>query len=172
MIKKIVDVKNPILRKKAKRVKTIDKKIKKIISDMKDTLYSHKDPEGVGLAAPQIGKSLQIFITDFEGNRLTIINPRVKKVGHAKKTKNPTKQLAGCLSLPHYDGPLARAKRITINYQNEKGKKQSHEFRGFMAQIMQHEIDHLNGVLFIDKLIEKKRPLYKLDGDEWKEVEL
>ncbi|KKQ95480.1 MAG: Peptide deformylase [Candidatus Woesebacteria bacterium GW2011_GWB1_43_14] len=172
MIKKIVDVKDPILRAKAKPVAKIDAKIKKLIQDMKDTLYSQDDPEGVGLAAPQVGKSLQIFITNYEGKKITVINPKVLNTGKSEKIKLSEKVLEGCLSLPHYYGPLSRARTIKIKYLDENRNTQVKEFRDFMAQIIQHEIDHLKGVLFIDKLIAEKEPLYKFDGEDWEEVEL
>ncbi len=80
--------------------------------------------------------------------------------------------LEGCLSLPYYYGPLVRSPKITVRYLNEKGEKTTETFDGFNAQIILHEIDHLNGILFIDRLLEEKKPLYKVDGDEWEEVEL
>ena len=80
--------------------------------------------------------------------------------------------MEGCLSLPHYYGPLKRPKKITIKYLNSEANEVIEDFVGFTAQIVQHEIDHLNGILFIDRLLTDKKPLYKLAGDEWEEVEL
>jgi len=80
--------------------------------------------------------------------------------------------LEGCLSLPHYYGPLKRADSVTVKYLNEKGEEITEDLEGFDAQIILHEIDHLEGKLFIDRLFEEKKPLYKVDGDEWEEVEL
>ena len=117
---------------------------------MRDTLYAQKNPEGIGLAAPQIGKSLQIFITNYEDNKLTVINPKIIKISKTKN-KSKGKPLEGCLSLPHYYGPLSRANKITIKYSDEKSNKITKEFTGFMAQIIQHEIDHLDGILITDK---------------------
>jgi len=81
MILKLVDIKNPILRQKAKKVEIVDKKILKIIEDMKDTLLASKEPERIGLAAPQVGKSLQIFLINFEGLKRVVINPKVISIG-------------------------------------------------------------------------------------------
>ena len=175
MVQKIVDVKSSVLRGKAKEVLKIDKKILSLIKDMKDTLKIQKDPEGVGLAAPQIGKSYQIFVIDYKKFKRVIINPKVIKVSKVKKLNTETKKndiLEGCLSLPHYYGPIKRASKIEIEYMDMDGKKQTEEFEGFNAQIIQHEMDHLNGILFIDKILEQKAPLYKFHGDEWEEVDI
>lgn len=175
MIQKIVDVKSAVLRKKAKEVTVIDKKILTLIKDMRDTLKVQKDPEGVGLAAPQIGKSYQIFVIDYKKFKRVVINPRIIKLSKVKKLNSETKKkdiLEGCLSLPHYYGPIKRASKIEIEYMNELGAKKTEKFEGFEAQIIQHEMDHLNGILFIDKILEQKAPLYKFHGDEWEEVDI
>lgn len=183
MILKIVNVKNPILRSKAKAVDTKilnsnDKKIVGLIADMKATLQAQKDPEGVGLAAPQVGKSLQLFIVNYKNLQRVIINPVVLEIAKTKitnkkgKRKVSRKILEGCLSLPHYYGPIKRAGMIKIKYLNEEGKEMIEQFKGFEAQIIQHEIDHLNGILFIDHILEQKSPLYQFKGADWEEVEL
>jgi peptide deformylase len=173
MIRKIVRADNPILRRKSKPVKKIDKKILEIISDLKDTLLSQKDPEGVGLAAPQIGKNLKIFAMR-DGKKIrTIINPRVIKKYKIQKTKDEKQDIMeGCLSIPHYYGPLKRAQKIKIEYLDENGKKAVKTFENLLARIVQHEIDHLNGILFTDKLLEQKKPLYELKEDKWEEINL
>jgi peptide deformylase len=175
MNRKIIDVKNPLLRRKSKEVKTIDKKILGLIADMRETLKAQKDPEGVGLAAPQIGKNLRIFLIYYNGIEHVIINPRiVSKPNTDIKTpyEGKNKVLEGCLSLPHYYGPIKRAKKITLTYMDENGKTTTRDFKGFLAHIIQHEIDHLEGVLFIDRILEQKGPLYRFKGDDWEEVEL
>jgi peptide deformylase len=174
MVQKVVDVKDPVLRQEAKAVHTIDKKIQAVIQDLRDTLVKQKDPEGVGLAAPQIGKSLQIFLMSYEGIERIVINPQVVKMSKIKplvKVKQG-EPLEGCLSLPHYYGPVARATHITIKYMNESGEHVTEAFKGFLAHIVQHELDHLNGILFVDHILEHDSPLYHMHGDEWEEVEL
>ena len=176
MIRKILSSKNPILRLKSKPVAALDKKVKQIITDLKDTLSIQKDPEGVGLAAPQIGKNMQIFVCNYKTFNRVVINPKIlsitqmSKAEKEKKVKNEI--LEGCLSLPYYYGPLKRAKKVEVEYLNENGEKVIETFENFDAQIILHEIDHLNGVLFIDHLLKEKKPLYKVDGDDWEEVEL
>lgn len=174
MIRKVVTADNPTLRKKSKAVKKVDKKILQLVKDLKDTILAQKDPEGVGLAAPQIGKNLRVFAMR-EGKKIKIvINPKIVKMSKEKKLNEKDKGdiLEGCLSIPHYYGPLSRSQRVTLEYTTEKGKKATEEFKGFPAQVVQHEVDHLNGILFTDKLLTQKKPLYKyVGGDEWEEVD-
>ena len=187
MIRKILLSNNPILRRKSKPVTKIDKKVKDLIKDLKDTLGVQKEPEGVGLAAPQIGKNLRIFAANYKpslasqgpgkGFERIVINPEIISVSDGKwKMENGKSKdheiLEGCLSLPYYYGPLKRAPKITIKYMDEKGKEITETFEGFNAQIVMHEIDHLEGILFVDHIINEKKPLYKVEGDEWEEVEL
>ena len=114
-----------------------------------------------------------------KGKGRVFINPKIvfssdkstKKVNQTN-TLSPKKIMEGCLSLPHFYGPLSRPKKVRLEFTNELGKKRVDTFEGFEAQIIQHEIDHLNGVLFIDRLLEQKKPLYELVNGEWEEVEL
>ncbi len=175
MIQKILKSTDPKLRLKSKKVGKIDKKVLSLISDLKDTLKIQKDPEGVGLAAPQIGRNLQIFLASYKNFERVVINPEIididKKFSDKKVVKNEI--LEGCLSLPNYYGPLRRARSVTVKYMNEKGEEKTETFTNFNSQIILHEIDHLNGKLFVDHLLKEKKPLYKLNKkDEWEEVEL
>ena len=182
MIQKILLSSDPVLRQKSKPVLKVDKKILKLIQDLKDTLSVQKEPEGIGLAAPQIGKNLRIFVANYKGFDRVVINPEILSVEKPKLHPAPSTSLKasrdkkeileGCLSLPYYYGPLKRAPKITIKYLDEKGKEVTETFEGFNAQIIMHEIDHLEGILFVDHLLKEKKPLYKVDGDEWEEIEL
>ncbi len=178
MIRKILSVKEKSLRERSREVTKIDKKILELIEDMQDTLAAQQDPEGVGLAAPQIGKNLRIFLMKYDGKEKIVINPKIsdmdetKEVAKKGKGKKREKLLEGCLSLPHYYGPLKRSRKLTLTYQDETGKKVTESFTGFLAQIVQHEVDHLDGILFIDRILEQSAPLYHFHGDEWEEVEL
>lgn len=173
MVRKILSAKEPSLRIPSKEVGRIDKKVIQIVGDLKETLATQKDPEGVGLAAPQIGKNLKIFVVSFDNTKLTVINPTVESVSSQLTDDSGKKDqiMEGCLSLPHFYGPLKRAKTVTIKYLTQEGEKKTQKFEGFLAQIIQHEMDHLNGVLFVDRLIEQKRSLFKLVDEEWEEVE-
>lgn len=179
MLRKIVDVKTASLRQKSKKVKAIDKKLLDLVKDMQETLNAQQDPEGVGLAAPQIGKNIRLFIINFGRDNKVIINPEIMSIDeHRSKFKSKSDKtkkddvLEGCLSLPHYYGPIKRAKRLTLKYMDISGNTKIEEFTGFLAHIVQHEVDHLNGILFIDRILEQKVPVYKFTGDNWEEVDL
>jgi len=179
MIRKILPSSDPILRQKSKPISRVDKKVKALIQDLKDTLSVQKEPEGVGLAAPQIGKNIRVFVAKYKNFDKVVINPEIIKIENQKDNATSTKKgrgekeiLEGCLSLPYYYGPLKRTPKVTIKYLDEKGVSQTETFEGFHAQIIMHEIDHLEGILFVDHLISEGKPLYKVQGDEWEEVEL
>lgn len=176
MVRKIVKSKNPSLRTVSKPVKKIDKKVLSLVKDLTDTLAVQKDPEGVGLSACQIGVNLRVFVMLNKDKKIIpVINPEIVEVSKAKtapETKKGDSILEGCLSLPNYYTPLKRARAITLKYLTPEGKEKTEEFTGFPAQIVQHELDHLNGVLFVDRLLQQKKPLYQLQGGEWVEVEL
>ncbi len=152
----IVQKDNPVLRAIAKAVpvhEIQDKKFKDIISRMKKALASQAD--GVGLAAPQIGESWRIFIVSkkiFEGKPdapkqdLVFINPVIKKISRDRKMMEE-----GCLSVRPLYGKVRRATRATVVAHDEKGESVSMGASGLLAQIFQHEVDHLEGGLFIDK---------------------
>ncbi|HLE48462.1 MAG TPA: peptide deformylase [Patescibacteria group bacterium] len=174
MIQKIISVKDPSLRIESKPVQQLDKKIIKLMNDLRETLSIQKDPIGVGLAAPQIGKNVRIFAAKPKDEISIFINPEIISISKTPKILHDekTKLMEGCLSLPNLYGPLKRPDSIKINYMDEKGDKITKLFEGFEAQIIQHEIDHLEGILFIDRLLEQKAPLYELKNGEWEEVEL
>lgn len=174
MILDLVGAKDITLRQKSKTVLKIDKKVKKLIEDMRETLLAQNDPEGVGLAAPQIGKNLKIFLMKPDEDITVVINPKIISVKKLtkKQMKQKTKILEGCLSLPHFYGPLQRSREVTIEYLDENGIEITKTFSDFSAQVVLHEIDHLEGVLFVDRLLEQKQPLYEYNNDNWTQVEL
>lgn len=176
MIKKILEAKNPILRATSVPIGKIDKKVTALVTDLIDTLSVQKEPEGVGLAAPQIGKNLRIFAMVLGKGIEVVINPKVLGVTKKKKTHKAKRGgksvLEGCLSIPQYYGPLVRNPEIKIEYMKPTGELITRSFKGFDAQVVQHEIDHLDGILFIDRLLEEKMPLFKYENKEWEEIEL
>jgi len=162
MVTKIVQKENPVLREIAKEVpvSTITSaKIQKIITQMKKALASQDD--GVAIAAPQIAVSLRIFIISGKANDIVkgtegsldevYINPVFTKISKDKKLVDE-----GCLSVRYLYGKTKRSTRATIEAYDEKGKKFSRGASGLIAQIFQHETDHLNGILFIDNAKEIK----------------
>lgn len=142
----IVKVGAPILREKAAPVKRFDKKLGKLLKDMAETMYV---ANGCGLAAPQIGLSQRIVVID-AGDGAGIrefVNPVLTDpVGEAVDTE-------GCLSVPDYEGEVKRAAQITVHFQDRKGDHYRLTADGLLARALQHECDHLEGVLFIDKAI-------------------
>ena len=133
---------NPVLRQVAVRVTKIDKKSKLLLRDMADTMYA---AEGVGLAAPQIGVSSCVVVIDVGNGILEMINPEI--VSREGSCIN----IEGCLSVPNFDGEVERAKSVTVKYQDRTGKPVTLEAKELLAIAVQHELDHLAGILFIDK---------------------
>lgn len=170
---KIVQAPEQVLSQVAKPINTIDKNILGLIDEMKKTLVSATDPEGVGLAAPQIGKSLQLFIVkptpkdDFS----IYINPQVTIVQEKENQNSPKKKktdnrLEGCLSLKDIWGTVKRAPKVSMTWTDESGKQHKQIFSGFISTILQHEYDHLQGVLFPKRVLEQSGKLYKSHKDE------
>lgn len=177
---KIITVPNKILNLPAKPVKIIDRKIKKIIKEMSETLDSQNDPPGVGLAANQVGFNISLFIIkpSKKSPIKTFINPKILKLEYLKKI-SPKKEknkkflkFEGCLSIPGIWGPIKRADKILLEYQDENGIKKINWFSGFEAVIIQHEVDHLNGILFTQRSIEQKQKLYKEDNGRLEEIKI
>lgn len=177
MVRKILNTKDPKLNLACKPVKEVDKKILSLVKDLEDTLRVQKDPEGVGLSANQIGENLRIFVMLDKGKIRSIINPSIvdttsQSDRQSKSKKSKKEILEGCLSLPNYYSPIKRADRIKIKYLDIDGQEKTEEFKGLSAQIVLHEIDHLNGIIFIQRMLEQKKKLYALEKGEWNEVEL
>ncbi len=172
----IVQAPEPVLLQTAKPVAKVDISIKKLIDEMTETLVHATDPEGVGLAAPQVGKSLQLFIVkeDPETKRLVFINPKIKSVLDDPEKEVLTKKgkkkdgvkLEGCLSLNNIWGVVRRHDEIVISYLDENGTGREDKFSGFLATIIQHEVDHLNGILFTRRVLEQGNQLYKSVKDK------
>ena len=166
---KIVQAPDEVLTKNAKPIEKIDKYIHKLLAEMSVALNSARDPEGVGLAAPQVGKSLQLFIVKQSPRSpmLVFINPVIKEfydepLPELPKThkKDTSVQLEGCLSLHNVWGVVKRRDAVLLEYQDEHGTKHNKKFDGFLATIIQHEVDHLQGVLFPKRVLEQKNQLY------------
>jgi len=165
----IVKAPNPVLSEKAKEVTVVDKAIINLVEQMKVSMASAKDPIGVGLAAPQVGKSLRIFIAKptLKSKVFVFVNPLITKTESFQiKSKEKATKLEGCLSLPDVWGEVQRYKAIHVNFLDENGQNHSKKFTGFIAIIVQHEIDHLDGVLFPKRVLDQKGTLYKSEKNE------
>lgn len=150
---------DPILRKKSRKVEAIDEDLHRLIDDMYETMY---EAQGVGLAAVQIGKLKQlIVIDDYEGTKIVLINPeRVAEEGSSEA-------LEGCLSVPERVGKVKRFEKIKINYTDRDGEEKTLEAEDFLARIIQHEMDHLEGILYTDLTDE----MYDVEGSKESEAE-
>lgn len=148
---------DPILRQKAKRVRTIDGSIRKLIADMVETMHA---APGVGLAAPQVGVPLRVIVIGIpEEENIAIINPQiVRRTGERLVNE-------GCLSVPGYVGQIKRAESVRAKGRDQNGKEIRIKADELLAQALEHEIDHLNGVLYIDHL-ESQDKLRKIEPEE------
>ena len=167
---KIVITPNPVLITPSQPILKIDNKVLEIIAEMKTTLLDAQNPKGVGLAAPQIGKALRIFITKpTEKSPISVfINPQILEKSTEMTNGVPEREnkLEGCLSIPGVWGVVHRHLSLKLKYQDESGKIHTQKFTGFMATIIQHETDHLDGRLFSSRVIEQKGKFYKNAKDE------
>ena len=151
---------DPVLRKKTSRVERIDSALDRLIEDMVETMHA---APGVGLAANQVGVSLQLAVIDLSSREneeqrhplLIIINPEMLSM------EGSVIEEEGCLSIPDYAEKVKRAARVKVRAQDRTGKKFEIEAEGLMAKALQHEIDHLNGLLFVDKLSPLKKNFFR-----------
>ena len=137
---------NPVLRETTKKVTVFDKKLGKLLDNMAATMYH---AEGCGLAGPQVGVAKKLLVIDaFDDQGIReFINPEIVDQSGAIVTTE------GCLSVPNYEGEVNRASQVVVAFQDRKGVPKELKAEGLLAIALQHEIDHLNGVLFIDKAI-------------------
>lgn len=153
-VKTIVQVPDKVLKRVSRRVGKIDGEVLNLVKDMKDTLYS---TTGIGLAAPQIGVLKRVVLIDLRDgmNPIVIINPKIT-AKHGKE-----KSIEGCLSYPGYEGEVIRPRKVTVEGFDIKGKDVQYNVDGFLAKAFCHEIDHLDGILYIDRA----KKLFKADEE-------
>lgn len=142
---------NKILRGECAKITKIDKKLCKLLDDMKDTMFTAR---GVGLAAPQIGLNIRVVVCCFNYDTdhqavVDMINPEILEMGDEMVTIEE-----GCLSIPGQYKELARHKTATVKFTDRKGREQVLKLKGFNARIVQHEVDHINGYLYVDRVRE------------------
>lgn len=141
-IRKIRIEGDPILRKKSKEIKTIDERILQLAQDMIETM---RDANGIGLAAPQVGILRRIIVLEGEDSPIIAINPKITY------SEGEIIDLEGCLSIPGYSGYVKRAEKIIVEYIDENRNNVKREVSGYLARAFMHEIDHLDGILYIDR---------------------
>ena len=158
-IRKIVELGDPVLRKKSRRVDKFDKREWMLLKDMAETMY---DAEGVGLAAPQVGILKRMVVIDIGEGLIELINPEI--VSAEGSQVGPE----GCLSVPGRRGRVDRPVKVTVSAQDRKGRDIEVTGEGLLARALCHEIDHLDGIVYVDKMIEE---IFDDEDDEEDEEE-
>jgi peptide deformylase len=153
-LRQIIVAPDPVLKAKAKPVDRVDDELRQMMDDMLDTMY---DAPGIGLAAPQIGISKRVIVVDIAQENepkaaLRMVNPELVWVSDEDATYEE-----GCLSVPEHYADVVRPAEIRVRYLDQDGKQQELQANGLLATVIQHEMDHLDGVLFIDHLSSLKR---------------
>ncbi len=149
---------DPVLRKETEPITVFDDSLKKLAEDMAETMY---EAPGIGLAAPQVGESVKLIVVDTSKDReqkksyLVMANPVITSHEGSQVDEE------GCLSVPELTSKVRRYKKITVTYQDLAGKQVELTTEDRFAVVLQHEIDHINGILFLDHLSSLKRNLYK-----------
>lgn len=142
-LREIRKIGDDILRKKSRTVEKIDDRIEQLLNDMAETMYKS---EGVGLAAPQVGILKRIIVVDVGDNLIKLINPEIIESEGSQIDDE------GCLSVPNQRGKVDRPQSVTVKGMNEKGEEILVKGEDFLARALCHEIDHLSGILFVDKM--------------------
>lgn len=163
-IRKIIYLPDPRLRLVTKPVTTFDDSLQTLIEDMFETMY---DANGVGLAAPQIGISLRLSVVDVIGDKtqqLVLANPEIIE------SHGQVEYQEGCLSVPGAYDTVIRAEKVTVRAQDRAGKSFEMTAEGLLCECFQHEIDHLNGKLFVDQLSPIKRAMARKKVDKFRRM--
>ena len=157
-IRKIVKLgEDDVLRKHARRVDKFDKRLATLLDDMADTLY---EADGAGLAAPQVGILKRAVVIDVGEGLIELVNPEILS------SEGEQMCIEGCLSVPGRRGRVLRPEKVLMHAQDRRGKHIELEGEGFLANAICHELDHLDGVLYVDKMIEDVTDKYQNEEDE------
>jgi peptide deformylase len=161
-VQNILTFPHPLLKKRSHRIDRVDDAIRGLMEDLIDTMRA--GPGSVGVAAPQIGVSLAACVVDVSANRhgkdnnhglLTLLNPEIVAASGSSVMRE------GCMSVPDYTGDVERATAITVSYMDLSGAVQTLAASGFEAVAIQHEMDHLDGILFLDRIVSLKTGLFR-----------
>lgn len=160
VLRKIRGLDDPIIRKKAKKVGKVDASIRSLIDDLIETMRA---APGVGLAAPQIGVPLRVAVVEVEKSLYTLVNPEI-----VRRSKETQADPEGCLSVPGYWAEVTRPIKVRVRALDRNGKRITTTAEGFLARALQHELDHLNGVLYVDQLpsLDLLRRVEEREGEE------
>jgi peptide deformylase len=160
-VREIVTIPDPILYRKARKVTDFGKELQTLVDDMVETM---RVAPGVGLAAPQVDVPLRVFVVEFGDEEdesvplklFTVVNPEITRFSNEQMTGTE-----GCLSIPDFVGDVDRSVSVVVKGMNRRGQPMRIKSSGWLARIFQHEVDHLNGVLFIDRT----ERVWKLEGE-------
>ena len=161
-VQNILTYPHPLLKKQARPIERIDAAIQGLLTDLLDTMRA--GPGSVGVAAPQIGVSLRACVVDVSANRrgkddnhglLLMLNPEIIAAAGVAVMRE------GCMSVPDYTGDVERATTVTVRYLDQSGAQQTIVANGFEAVAIQHELDHLDGILFLDRIVSLKTGLFR-----------
>lgn len=172
MIKPILTIPDERLRQRSQEITSFDKSLESLIGDLADTLVSQTDPPGLGLSAPQIGIFKRVFVAkirkkqsfsakkqSFSANRVkSFINPKIVKL-----SKQEVTYLEGCFSVPQLYGHVIRPAELDLEARDKQGKVSRAHYKGLPARIIQHEVDHLNGILFTDHVHDQNGKIFKVE---------
>ncbi len=163
MIRKILTIPNNegALKQKSGDVTIFDKNVDQLITDLTETLEAQTTPPGLGLSAPQIGVFKRVFVAHIRNRIKGFVNPKILKFS----TKDVA-YLEGCFSVPDLYGHVIRPAEIDLEAQDKLGKKSTNHYKGLASRIIQHEIDHLNGVLFTDHIHTQNGKLFRVEKDK------
>jgi peptide deformylase len=169
MVYPIITLPHPLLRTKTTAVKIVDKKLLKFIKDLKETLDTQEDPEGLGLAANQVAVNQRIFLVKIKKKTKIFINPEIIEF-----SEESVLMTEGCLSIPLLYSEIERPTKVKISYQTipSNGTMEqwnnilTEEYDALTARVIQHEMDHLNGIVFLDHALSQKTKIFKLEKNK------
>jgi peptide deformylase len=156
-IRPILTSDKPVLRKKAKPIQRVDNSIRKMLDDMVDTM---REAPGVGLAGPQIGESLRVIVIEYDEKLYKLVNPEITWMSNEMMVDEE-----GCLSIPGYRGKVPRHAAVKVRAKDAKGRTTQIRADDHLARIFQHEVDHLDGILYPDRMEPGER-LWPISEDE------
>lgn len=164
MIRKVLTYPNPVLKEKAEPIREITPEIRELAKDMVETMYEY---DGIGLAAPQVGELVRLITVDISGpekreDLRVLINPELERIGDEEVESEE-----GCLSVEDYRSTVVRSERVKVKALDLDGNPVEFEADGLLAVCLQHECDHLDGKLFIDRISRLKRNLYDAKVKKW-----
>lgn len=159
-VRDIVTLGAPVLRQKAKKVHRVDESIRHLIEDLIDTVH---EAHGAGLAAPQIGVPLRAIVTNVDDQLHVVLNPEF-----VSQSEEEVEGEEGCLSIPGWYGPVTRKERVTVRGLSRTGKPIKIKAEGWEARAFQHEVDHLDGILFTDRMDDTSK-LHRVESQEEEE---